>query len=149
VANETRKPKVFIDADVLFAGAASPSTQGASLVVLRMAEITLINAITSRQVLIEVERNLHAKLPDALPAFRLLVQRCLQVVADPEPAELADHEGKADPKDLPILVSALREGCSWLVTFNTRDYQPGEPDVTVLKPGDFVQEVRYLLGRMA
>ena len=35
------KPRVFVDADVLFAGAASPSEHGASFVVLRMAEITL------------------------------------------------------------------------------------------------------------
>jgi len=36
------KPRVFIDADVLFAGAASPSEHGASLVILRMAEITVL-----------------------------------------------------------------------------------------------------------
>jgi hypothetical protein len=52
------KPRVFVDSDVLFAGAASPSEHGASLVVLRMAEITLIDAVVSEQVIIEVERNL-------------------------------------------------------------------------------------------
>ena len=36
------KPRVFVDSDVLFAGAASGAEHGASLVVLRMAEITLI-----------------------------------------------------------------------------------------------------------
>jgi hypothetical protein len=43
------KLNVFVDADVIFAGAASPSEYSASNVVLRMAEITLINAITSAQ----------------------------------------------------------------------------------------------------
>ena len=51
-------PQVFVDADVLFAGSASPSEFGASLVVLRMAEITLIKAVTSQQVITETERNL-------------------------------------------------------------------------------------------
>ena len=59
---QSRKPRVFVDADVLFAGAAGPTAHGASLVVLRMAEITLIDALTSQQVVTEAERNLSAKL---------------------------------------------------------------------------------------
>lgn len=145
--NQTRpdKPRLFVDADVLFAGAASPSEHGASLVVLRLAEITLIDAITSRQVITEAERNLEAKFPQALPAFRLLVSRCLQVVPNPAPEDLGPFEGAADPKDLPILVAAVQERCPWLVTFNVRHFQPGHPDVTILRPGDFVQRVREML----
>lgn len=146
--SEPQKLRVFIDADALFAGAASPSDHGASLVVLRMAEITLIDALASEQVIAETKRNLTNKLPETLPAYRVLVQRCLQIVPDPTPAAIEEHEGKADAKDLPILVAALREGCPWLVTFNVRDYQPGDPAVTVLSPGDFLQEIRHLLGRL-
>ena len=144
----SHRPRVFVDADVLFAGAASPGEHGASLVILRMAEITLIDAVTSRQVVTEAERNLSAKLPQSLPTFRLLVDRCLRVVPDPSPEDLAPHTGIADPKDLPILVAAVREGCPWLVTFNLRDFRPGHPDVTVLRPGDFVLRVRDLLAHL-
>ena len=147
-ASEPRRPRVFVDADVLFAGAASPSQQGASLVVLRMAEITLIEALASEQVIGEVERNLQAKMSRAMPAFRMLVQRCLQVVPDPTSEAMLEHEGRAHEKDLPILVAAVREQCPWLITFNVNDYKPGHPEIVVLRPGDFVQEVRYLLGRM-
>ncbi len=140
--------RVFVDADVLFAGAASPSRHGASLVVLQLAEVTLIEAVTSRQVITEVERNLEDKLPHALPALRLLISRCLQVVPDPQPHELVPHAGAAHRTDLPILVAALREGCSWLITFNVRHYQPGHPDITVLRPGEFVLRVRDLLAHM-
>ena len=139
---------VFIDADVLFAGAASPSEHGASLLILRMAEITLIEAVTSQQVITEAERSLAEKLPGALPAFRLLVARCLRVVPDPSAADLALHAGRAHSQDLPILAAALREGCPWLVTFNVRHFQPGHPDVTVLRPGDLVLRVRDLLARL-
>ena len=99
-------------------------------------------ALTCQQAIIEAERNLAAKLPVALPAFRLIVSRCLQIVFDPTLEELAPHAGRADPEDLPILVSALREGCPWLVSFNLRHFQPGVPAVTVLRPGDFVLRVR-------
>ena len=40
MANNPPKPRIFIDADVLFAGAASPNEHSASLVILRMAGIT-------------------------------------------------------------------------------------------------------------
>jgi hypothetical protein len=147
-ATNPRKPRVFIDADVLFAGAAGPSEQGASLLVLRMAEITLIEAVTSQQVVVEAERNLAGKLPRALPAFRLIVSRCLRVVSDPQPADLEPYAGLADAGGLLILVAARRERCPWLVTFNIRHFQPGHPNVTVLRPGEFVLRVRDLLAHL-
>lgn len=64
------KLRVFVDADALFAGSAAPGRHGASLAILRMAELTLIEAIASQQVIVEAERNLAEKLPNALPAFR-------------------------------------------------------------------------------
>lgn len=142
------KPRVFIDADVLFAGAASPREHSASLVVLRMAEITLIEAVASQQVVTEAERNLRVKIPAALPAFQLLVSRCLRVTADPSREEIAALDQAADPKDLPILAAALREQCAYLVTCNVRHYQPGLQEVKVLTPGDLTQQVRYVLAQM-
>jgi hypothetical protein len=143
-----RKPKVFIDADVLFAGSAAPSEHGASLVLLRMAEITLIEAVTSQQVVAEAERNLADKLPNTLPAFRLIVARCLRVVPDPGAEDLSPFAGLAHPADLPILVAALASECPWLVTFNIRHYHPGHPALAVLPPGDFLLRVRDLLARL-
>ena len=94
----------------------------------------------------EAERNLAEKLPDALPAFRLIVSRCLRVVPDPDPADLAVFAGLADPKDLPILVAAVRGGCPWLVTFNVRHFRPGHLAVQALPPGELILRVR---GRLA
>jgi hypothetical protein len=141
-------PRVFVDADVLFAGAAAPSTNHASMVVLRLAEITLIKAFTSQQVIAEAERNLQAELPAALPAFRLIVARSLEVVADPAPADLAQWAECAHPKDVPILVAALQAECPWLVTFNVRHYRPGHPEVAVLRPGEYLQHVRDQLAHL-
>jgi hypothetical protein len=64
--------KVFVDADVKFAGAAAPTENGASRVVMRMGEITLIDCIISEQAVKEVERNLAEKIPEKLPDFHLL-----------------------------------------------------------------------------
>ena len=141
----SNKLRVFIDADVLFAGSASPTQYGASHVVLCMAEITLIEAITSRQVITEAERNLAEKLPDKLTEFRLIVSRCLRVVSDPSPDSLKPYESQADPKDLPILVAALREECAYLLTFNLRHFHSQGKFIIVQRPGDFLLTVRSLL----
>jgi len=147
-ATESIKPVLFVDADVLFAGSASPSEHSASLMILTLSEVTLIRALVSEQVVTEAERNLDTKIPKALPVFRHLVSRCLTVVPDPELEEMLSYQGLADPKDLPILVAALREKCTWLVTFNISDYQPGHPDVTVLRPGDFIMRIREQLTKL-
>jgi hypothetical protein len=108
----------------------------------------LTEARTCQQVITEAERNLSTKLPQALSAFRPLVNRCLQGVSDPTPAQLGSHTDIANPKDLPILVCVVREACPYLVTFSVRDYEPGHAEVTVLKPGEFVLRVRDLLAHL-
>jgi len=143
--NPPNKPRVFFDADALIAGSASPSEHSASLVLLRMAEITLIEGLTSQQVITEAERNLSAKIPKALPAFQLIANRCLKVVPDPAPSELPPFAEMADTKDLPILVAAVQAKCPWLVTFNIKHYQPGHPAVLTLQPGKLILRIRDLL----
>ncbi|MFQ6014867.1 MAG: PIN domain-containing protein [Anaerolineae bacterium] len=144
-----RRPTVFLDADVIFAGAAAPSEHSASHVVLHMGEITLIECVTSQQAVTEVERNLADKLPSKLPEFRLVVSRCLRVVPDPEPADLLPYAGQANPKDLPLLVAALREKCAYLLTFNVRHYSPPAGTITVQQPGQFLLTVRSLLSQLS
>ena len=142
------RPRVFLDADVIVAASASPSERGASMVILRLAEITLIEAITSEQVMLEVRRNLEAKLPQALPIFESIANRCFRVFPDPTSAELERHADRANEEDLPILVAASLAVCPWLVTFNVRHFQPGLPSVTVLRPGDYVRRARDMLSRL-
>jgi hypothetical protein len=137
-----------VDADVIFAGAAAPTEHGASHVVLQMGEITLIDCVSSAQAVEEVEQNLADKIPEKLPDFHLLVSRSLHIVDDPQPGDLAAYKGQADPKDLPILVAAMKEGCSHLLTFNVRHFTPTSPKITVQPPCGFLLTVRSLLGML-
>lgn len=141
--------RVMIDADVLFAGAASPSEQSASAVVLRLSEMTVIEGVASMPVVTEAERNLAEKVPAAVEPMRALASACLRVVPDPEPAEVVALDGLAHPKDLPILTAAVREACEVLVTLNERDFSPGHPDVEVMRPGVLVQRVRRSVAALA
>ena len=138
--------RVMVDADVLFAGSASPSDRSASLVVLRLSDLTLIDGVASEQVVAEAEKNLGEKVGAAVPAFRDLVGACVRVVPDPTADEVVALSGRAHPKDLPILTAAVRDECDVLVTFNEKDYRPGHQDVEVMTPGVLVQRVRRLVA---
>lgn len=52
---EASKPRIFIDDDVLFTAAASLNEHSTSNMIVRMAELTLIKAIDSAQVVTEAE----------------------------------------------------------------------------------------------
>ena len=120
---------------------------GASHVILQLGELGIIEVGVPDQARSEAERNLTAKLPAALPALRALVDACcvgLPMASKGESAAIAET-GEADPKDAPILASALAAGCRWLVTFNVRDYRTDR--IRVSSPGDFIEALRgELLG---
>jgi len=75
--------RAFIDSDVLFAGSTSPNIHRASNVVLQMGEITFIKVVAREQVITEVSRNLGEKMPEALPIFKRIFRRCIQVIPNP------------------------------------------------------------------
>lgn len=136
--------RVCLDADALFAGAASVS--GASHVILQLGELGIIEVGVAEQARAEAERNLQAKRPPALPAFRSLTDACttpLPMATRAAATRLA-RDGEADPKDAPILAAALKAGCRWLVTFNVRDYRTDR--LRVVAPGPFLEALRELLA---
>lgn len=140
--------RVYVDADVLLAGAASPADHSASQVVLSLSEITLIDAITSQLAVKECIRNLEAKVPDAVSTFELLAERALEIVPAPSKQSVRQLAGRADWKDVPHLACAVGRGCTHLVTYNTSDYTPGHPAVEVLRPGVLVRRVRDRLAHL-
>ncbi len=145
----SQRLRVFVDADVLFAGSASLSDHGASHVILPLGEITLLDCVTSQQAIVEVERNLTKKLPAKIPEFRSIASRCLRVTPDPDPSDLKRFSGQADTEDLPILVAALREGCAHLLTFNVRHFHPSGDEISIQKPGDFILSIRQQLSALS
>lgn len=140
--------RVYVDADVLLASAASPTAHSAGQVVLSLSEITLIHAITSALAVEECERNLVARIPEAIPTFRRLVRRALEVAPAPSQRSVRRQAGRADWKDVPHLACALDHGCPYLVTYNLSDYEPGHPDVQAVRPGALVRRVRGQLARL-
>jgi predicted nucleic acid-binding protein len=136
--------RICLDADALFAGAASVS--GASHVILQLGEFGLIEIGVPIQAFEEAQRNLRAKLPAAMPAFRTLVEVSTTplTMAPRARATRLARVGDADPKDAPILAAAVAGDCKWLVTFNVRDYRTER--IKVSEPGAFLEALRAILS---
>ena len=139
--------RIFVDANVLMAGADSRS--GASNAILQLAEVGLFHLVVSRQVLDEAERNVRKKLPRALANFAaVLAQLLLEIVPDPEDDACLQWASIIELKDTPILAAALLADVDRLVTLNTKDFTPAVAQATGLviqTPGDFMQNIRRLV----
>ena len=139
--------RIFVDANVLIAGAASPT--GASNAVMRLAEIGLFTLVVSRQVLDEVERNLRKKLPQALPTFAaLLAVMRLEIVPDPSSAEIERWAPLIEAKDAPILAAAVSAAVDRFLTLNPKDFTPdvgAQSGLLIQAPGEFMGQLRALI----
>lgn len=136
------KPRVFFDADVIMAGITSSTDFAASLILIRLAEINLIEAICSEQVFLEVEDTLKGKMPKAVDSYRLLIEKSVKVTSDPSPADRASCEKLAKQLYVPMLAVAVREQCTWLATFSEQQYLPGHPKILIARPDELVSRLR-------
>jgi predicted nucleic acid-binding protein len=136
--------RICLDADALFAGAASVA--GASHVILQLGELGMLEVGVPEQARDEAERNLRTKLPAALPAFRALIAACTTPIpmAPRSAAMRLARAGEADAKDAGILAAAIASECRWLITFNLRDYRTDR--LRVSTPGPFLEALREMLA---
>jgi predicted nucleic acid-binding protein len=139
--------RVFVDANVLIAGADSQS--GASNAVLKLAEVGLFQLVVCTQVLDEAERNLRKKLPRALPNFAAQMARLrLEILPDPTPEQVKPWEAIIEAQDAAILCCAVVSGVDRLLTLNTRDFTPNVAErsgLTIQTPAAFIEEVPRLV----
>jgi predicted nucleic acid-binding protein len=139
--------RVFFDANVIIAGTASRA--GASRALLTLAEVGLFDAVVSRQVLDEVERNLRLKLPRTLPVLAEILSRArLEIINDPSPESFARWLDYIEAKDAPILEAAIMAQVDYLITLNSRDFTPEvatRSGLTILTPGQFVERIRAIV----
>lgn len=78
----------------------------------------------SEQVLVETERAVARKLPQALPTFReALRSTSLRIVPDPTPEQvMAHHNLISHQTDVPIVLAAMQARVDYLVTLNRRHF---------------------------
>ena len=140
--------RLFLDANVWFAAAASSA--GASAMLLSLCQEGHCTATVTRLILREAEKNLQAKakLRDAalVRFYRLIAAPGLQVIAAPSPAETARYAGIIHAKDTHVLAGAARAKATALITLDRKHFDtPAIRQATlpfeILTPGTFLRRL--------
>ena len=136
--------RVFLDANVYFAGSFSES--GASSVILELARRRKVQLVATKLVLREADRNLRKKTdPKTLKRFhRFLRNTPINVVPALPDTVLQKYEPYIHPKDVPILAAAIEAAVDYLVTLDRRHFLTEKVNecagkIKVLTPGDFIR----------
>jgi predicted nucleic acid-binding protein len=145
------KIKVFLDSSAVMAGVISSA--GAARVLLVMSENGQIETFISEQVIVETERSIAKKVPQALPEFRQTLKDAnLKVIQNPTPEEIEENLSLiADPDDVPILLAAMKAHVDYLATHNRKHFlnDPKVAEKAGLKigtPGDVLAWIRENLN---
>jgi predicted nucleic acid-binding protein len=120
---------------------------GAPRLILDILSIDLpvLKAVTGAYNLAEVEKNLQAKLPAAIPVFRSCLKLMnIEIVPLPTKRDLLPLAGMTDEKDLPIIASALQGAADFLVTGDKKDLlriKKNRLPFSIVSPAEFLDEV--------
>ncbi len=134
--------RVFLDSNVLVSGLFSDRGAPRLILDILSLDIPVLKAVTGAFNVAEVERNLEAKLPAALPLFRSFLSIAgLEIVPMPSRKDLEPLAGLTAEKDLPVLASAIAGRADVLVTGDKKDplrIRKGELPFPILSPSDFL-----------
>lgn len=138
--------RLYIDADVLFRAVTRSHQQTAAYIVLKLADLTLLEVITARHAFHEALRNLHGHSAAGAAELLDLAGHSLQIISDPKPSMLVSVQDQANPKDVINLAAAQEGGAPLLITFNTRDYFVRTAPVRIMAPGQFIEAMRVIMA---
>lgn len=144
-----RRPwRAFLDTSALIAGLFSPT--GSAHEVLRLFEVGIVELIISRQVLVEADRNLTAKLPALLDEYHDFLHRLSpHVIEDPSREAVERAASVIHHADAPILAAAIAARVDYLITWNTRHFhkKPVQEFVSfrIVTPAEFLAGFRRAL----
>ncbi len=136
--------KVFLDSNVIISGLVSD--KGAPRVILDLLclGLPMLAGATGEYNIIEIERNLIKKMPDALPVYRRYLPLLnLEVIPLPSSGEIKKLAGLISEKDVPVLASAISGDVDFLVTVDKKDFikLKGKCPFKVLTPAEFLDVV--------
>ena len=144
-----KKLKIFLDTSALIAGIAS--SKGAARAVLQLAEVSLIEVIVSKQVIVEADRNIEEKISEMLNEYREFIKILSPIlVDDPSQKECEKFLKVINPDDAPILASAVNSRADYLITWDKKHFMSKDvraySDIKIVTPGEFLNHFRKHIG---
>ena len=143
---QRKRCKVFLDSNVLLSGLFSD--KGAPRIILDLLTLNLpiLKGATGRYNLIEVERSLKKKMPEAMPLYQKYLPKLrLEIVALPSRATVISMAGAIAEKDVPVLASAIACSADYLITGDRKDFaglsNVNRYNFKIVSPSEFVEIV--------
>jgi len=141
---ERKNLKVFLDSNVIISGLFSD--KGAPRVILDLLclGLPMLTAATGEFNIVEIERNLAKKMPDAIPVYKkYLPQLNLDIIPLPSSETIDRLFGLISNKDIPVLASAISSGADFLVTGDKKDFikLKGQYSFRILSPAEFLDAI--------
>ena len=117
---------------------------GASAAVLDLCESETVQIVVSRQVLVEADRNLSAKLPNLVSQYRQFIQDLAPLMVDDPPATAVKKAAAlVGRKDAATLAAAIGEEVDYLVTLDKKHFlkgkTPKDVHLEICTPADFLK----------
>ncbi len=119
------------------------------MVIIGLAENTLIHALTTQATVDEALRNVRAKRPAAEAHLLALIARVMHVTPLPPGILLEELASHAHAKDVLNLAAAIHAQAHVLLTFNVKDYRPPASLLRVMTPGRLVALSRRAIYQAA
>jgi predicted nucleic acid-binding protein len=143
-------PRFFLDSSVILA--ACGSARGANSVIMKLAEIGMIEVVTIPYVFDEVERNLERKFADSSQTYRVLRSNIPWVIMTNPSAEQFIRWLQIIPlKDASVLEAAVQINPARLVTLDQKHFiRPAivaqQTGLTIATPKQVVEDIRATLA---
>ncbi|MDA8091325.1 MAG: hypothetical protein M0Z61_14045 [Nitrospiraceae bacterium] len=110
---QKRRCKVFLDSNVLLSGIFPDKGAPRIILDLLTLDLPLLRGATGQYNLMEVERNLKKKMPQAIPIYQKYLPKLrLEIVAMPSKETISGMAGVIAEKDVPVLVRQWHAGHS-------------------------------------
>lgn len=141
-----KRVRVFLDSNVILSGLFSDT--GSPRIILDIISLNLpvLEAMTGRYNIIEIERNLKKKMPSAISVFNdYLPKLKLELIPMPSTSAIKNLSGHTADKDIPVLASAITGKADFLVTGDKRDFgklriKGGYP-FKIVSPSEFLETI--------
>ncbi|MDA8083295.1 MAG: PIN domain-containing protein [Nitrospiraceae bacterium] len=136
--------KVFLDSNVILSGLFSDKGSPRIILDILSLGLPILSCATGEFNIIEIERNLKKKMPDALPAYRKYLPLLkMEVIPLPAMEEIRKLSGLTSEKDIPVLASTIRAGADFLVTGDKKDFSglKGKFTFRILTPAEFLEGI--------
>jgi predicted nucleic acid-binding protein len=142
----SKRYKIFLDSNVLLSGLLSDKGPPRMILDLLTLNLPILCGATGRYNIIEVERNLKKKMPEAIPLYHQYVPKLgLEVVELPSRETVTEMVGAVADKDIPVLASAIACSADCLITGDIRDFGPLKHSkrysLTIVSPSEFIEKV--------